>query len=295
MRFSDAQSDRRAASAANLLPFESLTARFADASLHRHIGPRPALVSEFSCRHKRKASAALPTRATADVPETHTPVLRLPLSEAPPQSFPLHPSMVTIRPSHRQANRACQSKCFLRTRSSDGPVLSPDDSPTPSSAGARIPAHRKTTDPASFATSTAQPAAPGSPGNSSIPVHTETPAVPLHTFVRALPAPDTYKPRPLRSPDSPPAAPPICFAWPSTPANPSTQTPHPVPPPFESLPNGLLPPIFHATLPGFFAPPRCSRSICASSAISFACHPSAHRIMPYGRSLTRASGFVLQP
>src|SRR6266403_409808 len=176
---------RRAASPANLLRFESLAAPFADASLHRHIDPRRALVSEFSCRHRRKASAALPSRATPDVLETHTPVLRLPVFEAPPPWFPLHPSTVPMRPSDRQANRACQSKCFLRTRSLAGPVRSPDESPAPSCAGAHIPVHRKTTDLAWFATSLAQPAVPGSPENSTIPVHRETPAVPLHTFVRA--------------------------------------------------------------------------------------------------------------
>src|SRR5207245_9183621 len=144
-----------------------------------------------SCHPARKASAALPTLATPDVRETHTPVLRLPLSEAPSQSFPLHPSVVPMRPSHRQANRACQSKGFLRTRSSGGPVLSPDDSPTPPSAGAHIPARRKTTDPVLFATSIARPAAQGSLENSRIPVHAETPAAPLHTLHRGLPSPDT--------------------------------------------------------------------------------------------------------
>src|SRR5260221_1097524 len=223
------------------------------ASLRSRSDPLPALAAVSARRRSRPESGESRTRATLDAPSKHTQASLHP-AFAPPLQFFHHqlcrPSGPPDCQPYRLSRPAFQLKCSSRSQSSAGPAKFPDASPIPSFADARIPAHRKTANPACASISQAPPAIPVSHGNSTIPEHTEIAAAELPTHAQSPPFPETGTPRRRQSRDSPLATPSIAI-FSSAPATRSRQTRHPDRRRFGCRPSGLDLPISPAAFPEF--------------------------------------------
>src|SRR5208337_4830504 len=164
--------------------------------------------------------------------------------------LPFHPPIASSYPPLLPVPRAYLPAGSSRNRSSPGPAVPPNDRPAQIAAGARIPAHRKTTDLAISGAFAKPPAAPESHGNSAAREYTESVMAPPRSPARSLPSPESGTPPRSLSPGWPPATHSSGCGDSSEPASPPAQMPRQVPPPSEAPASGLPLPTLFATPPG---------------------------------------------